>query len=220
MSAKPPTADLMQPRRPRGRPKIEDLAALEARLKLVGRELFFRDGYGATSMSEVARAARASKTTLYSRFDSKAALLRAIVAEQIASWDDSGAQNVPLAHLDSLAETLEAYGAIVLRAGLSDEFVQLNRLLYAESGRFPELAEIADARFKLGVRYLADQIRKFAELDRIDCRDAEAAAELFLTMIVGWTSVVVLGNRVVAPEAQAAWLHNCVRTFMASRADW
>jgi AcrR family transcriptional regulator len=216
----PPTDDLMQPRRPRGRPRAEDLAALEARLIRVGRDLFFRDGYGATSMSEVARAARVSKTTLYARFDSKAALLRAIVAEQIANWDDDGRHRAPMMERNSLPETLKAYGEIVLQAGLSDEFVQLNRILYAESGRFPEIAEIAGSRFRLGARYVAGQIRKFADRDDIPCRDAEAAAELFLTMIVGWTTVVILGSREVAPGAPDLWLDNCVRTFVASRADW
>jgi len=216
----PPSDDLMQPRRPRGRPRTEDLAALEARLVRVGRDLFFRDGYGATSMSEVARAARVSKTTLYSRFESKAALLRAIVADQIAGWDDHGRHRAPMVERGSLAETLKAYGEIVLQAGLSEDFVQLNRILYAESGRFPEIAEIADSRFRLGARYVARQIREFADRDQIPCRDPEAAAELFLTMIVGWTSVVILGARQVAPGASGLWLDNCVRTFLAGRADW
>ena len=72
MPAKRQTSDPIQPRRPRGRPKTEDLAALEARLILVGRQLFYRHGYGATAMSAVAEAARVSKTTLYARFPSKA----------------------------------------------------------------------------------------------------------------------------------------------------
>jgi AcrR family transcriptional regulator len=75
MPAKRETSDPVQPRRPRGRPKTDDLA-LKARPLLVGRQLFFRHGYGATTMSAVAQAARASKTTLYARFPSKAATSR------------------------------------------------------------------------------------------------------------------------------------------------
>src|SRR4051812_9281247 len=102
MSAKAEPSDDL--RRPRGRPRTEDLKGLEARLLLEARKLFFERGYGATTMSDVADAARASKTTLYARYPSKAALLHAIVAEQIDSWG-SGVYSVPMDH-GTLEETL------------------------------------------------------------------------------------------------------------------
>lgn len=219
MPAKRQTSDPVQPRRPRGRPKIEDLAGLEARLILVGRQLFFRHGYGATAMSAVAHAARVSKTTLYARFPSKAALFRAIVAEQIQAWD-SGLYHTAMPDLDTLEETLLFYGDIVLRAGTTADFVQLNRLLYSESGRFPELAEIADARFRLGVDYLAGLIRAFAEREGVPCRDPEGAAELFLMITQGWFGMAVVGDRVTPPAARAAWLQKMVRAFLGGRSAW
>lgn len=219
MPAKSQASDLVQPRRPRGRPKAEDLAGLEARLIQVGRELFFRDGYGATSMSEVARLARASKTTLYARFPSKAALLMAIVAEQVDSWD-TGAHHTPIEGCATLEEVLLAYGDILMRAAMSRDFVQLNRLLYAESGRFPELAEIADARFRRGLAYVESQIRIFAEREATPCRDPAAAAELFLLIVQGWASTVALGDRPVEPAARQAWLQRMVRSFLGGRSAW
>src|SRR5262249_22306431 len=51
----------------------------EARMVRTGRELFLARGYGATSLNEIARAARVSKATLYARFPSKADLLRAVI---------------------------------------------------------------------------------------------------------------------------------------------
>lgn len=219
MPAKAPPSDLAQPRRPRGRPKAEDLAALEARLIQVGRELFFRDGYGATSMSEIARLARASKTTLYARFPSKAALLRAIVAEQVDSWD-TGAHHTPIEGCATLEEVLLAYGDILMRAALSPDFVQLNRLLFAESGRFPELAEIAGARFQRGVAYVAGQIRAYAEREAAPCRDPEAAAELFLLILHSVSAPGVLEDRMASADARKAWLERTVRSFLGGRADW
>ena len=209
----------LQPRRPRGRPKTEDLGALEERLILVARELFFREGYGGTTMSDVAEVARVSKRTLYARFDSKAALLRGIVADQIQAWN-TGRNHTPIEDHSTLRQTLLAYGDIVLRAGLSPDFVQLNRLLFGESGRFPELAEIANTRARLGVAYLAEQIREFADRESIPCRDPEAAAELFMMMLIGWSNTQILDNRIAPPSERHAWLHNCVRLFLGSRADW
>ena len=75
----------IQPRRPRGRPRAEDLEALEARLLATARQAFVMSGYGAASMNAIAKTAAVSKNTLYARFPSKAALFRAIVEQQIAS---------------------------------------------------------------------------------------------------------------------------------------
>ena len=172
-----------------------------------------------TTMSAVAQAARVSKTTLYARFPSKAALFRAIVAAQIESWD-TGIYHTPIDDQGTLGETLLAYGDVVLRAGMTPDFIQLNRLLYSESGRFPELGSIAEARFKLGIQFVAGTIRTFAERDHVPCRDPLAAAEIFLTMLTGWCSTVVLTNRAVVPSERQAWLDRAVQGFLASRSIW
>src|SRR4051812_48118631 len=99
----------VHPRRPRGRPKLEDLPALEARLIHVAMSHFMANGYGATSMASIARAARVSKDTLYSRFSSKAVLFRAIVKDQIAGVQDA----LPHGEIErqvTLEETLRIYG--------------------------------------------------------------------------------------------------------------
>lgn len=219
MSAESTPVDVVQPRRPRGRPKTEEVAGLDARLLTVGAELFFRDGYGAMTMSELASAARVSKTTLYARFPSKADLFRAIVASQIERWD-TGAEHTPIEGCATLEEILRAYGDIVLRAGMSRDFIQLNRLLYSESERFPELAEIADARFQRGVVYLAEQIRIFAEREGRPCRDPEAAAELFLLLVSGRSSVATLSNRFESAAERKAWLEVLLPKFLGGRSAW
>lgn len=219
MSATRKSSDPVQTRRPRGRPKAEDLAALEARLLTVGRQLFFRHGYGATTMSDVATAAQCSKTTLYSRFPSKETLFRAILGEQVARWD-SGVHHTPLPPLETVEDLLLAYGDVVLRAGMATDFVQVNRLLNSESGRFPELAEIADARFRLGVDYLAGEIRDAADREKRPCPDPEWVAELFLTVTQGWCAVLILGDRTPSAETRKAWLAKTVRNLLDGRAAW
>lgn len=208
-----------QPRRPRGRPRTEDLAALEARFRLVARELFFRDGYGATTMSDIAEAARTSKRTLYARFPSKAALLHAIVEEQVESWD-TGVHHTPIDGCETLRDFLLAYGAIAMRAGMSRDFLQLDRLLHSESGRFPELAEIAEARFRRGVEYLSQNIRAFAESDGVPCRDPDFAAEHFMTTMMGRTAIIVVADRTVRQAEVMDWLERIVAGFLAGRAGW
>jgi AcrR family transcriptional regulator len=219
MPAKSLSPDVLSPRRPRGRPKLDDLAALEARLIHVGREHFFRHGYGATSMTAIATAANVSKTTLYKRFPSKAALFQGIVARQVADWD-TGLHHTPIPDFDTLEETLRAYGIVLLRAGMTADFVQLNRLIHSESGRFPELGAVAGARFKLGAQTLSNYIRTFAVREGIPCNDPDYVAELFLLMSVGWCITMVIRNQVVTASERDAWLDKTIRIFLASRPAW
>lgn len=209
----------VQPRRARGRPRADDLADLEQRLISVGRQAFFRDGYGATTMDKVAAAARVSKSTLYSRFPSKEALFRAVVQDQIASWE-TGANHTPLTPSNTLEDTLGQYGAVWLRAGISSNFVNMTRLMFGESERFPELGASSKASSQLGIQSIATVIREFAERDGVPCRNPEKAAELFQIMIAGWIYQSVLTNTVPQLEAGKAWVAQATRVFVAGRAAW
>ena len=201
------------PRRLRGRPRAEDLAALEERIISAGTQLFVGRGYGAATMSDVAQAAQVSKTTLYARFSSKADLFRAIVAAQVRSWT-AGFPSPPMEQCDTPEETLLAYGNMALRIGLSPDYVQMSRLIYSESWRFPELGEAADARFKMGVEELAWRFQVFVERDPVRWRDPLPMLELFQLMLMGWCSVMILGNRPIVPEQRDAWLARTVSTLL------
>jgi TetR/AcrR family transcriptional regulator, mexJK operon transcriptional repressor len=208
-----------QPRRPRGRPKAQDLEALETRLVLVARQAFALNGYGATSINSIARSARVSKNTLYARFPSKAALFRAIVAGQIASVD----QELPPAFEvddEPLEEKLRAYFNIALKKSLSGDILQINRLIASESYQFPELAEAAQARFGVGVQHVAELIAQCAQRDRIPCRSPAAAAQLFLLVMYGWYTSIMTANRVVSDRERVTWVNNAISVLMASRTGW
>lgn len=208
-----------QPRRPRGRPKSGDVAALEARLLLVGRRTFFAHGYGATSMTAIARAARVSKNTLYARFAGKAALFHAIMSDQINRMEQEIRETV---HHDgnTLEDALRAYGNRMLKASLVGELLQANRLLYSESDRFPELGEEVFSRAKIGNKQVAAFIREFADKGKHRCRDPEGAAEVYVMMLRGWYNHVMLSNRRVGPAAREAWVDKAVEIFLASRSKW
>ena len=62
--------DVEAPRRPRGRPKLEDVAQIESRLLDVALQEFLAEGYGGTSLTRIVKAAGISKTTLYTRLSS------------------------------------------------------------------------------------------------------------------------------------------------------
>jgi AcrR family transcriptional regulator len=209
----------VQPRRPRGRPKAEDVEAIETRLILVARQAFSRNGYGATSLNSIAKSARASKTTFYARFPSKAALFRAIIERQIAGV----VEELPPAvagNDDSLEDKLRGYFNLTLRRSLSGDVLDINRLILSESHQFPELGQAAQARFEVGVQRVATFIEDSARQDRIACRNAASAAALILSAVNGWYMSIMITNRVVTDRERMKWVDNAVRIFMASRPEW
>ena len=218
MSESAKAAVEMEPRRARGRPRAEDLAELEARLIRVALEKFLANGYGATSMNEVARAARVSKGTLWARFPSKADLFRAIIDEQIRLT------GVGFRHSGPKPKTLEgvlrAFAERALQDSLSEEIVQLNRLIYSEAGRFPELGEAAWARSQVGVRQVTEIIREYAAKEDAPCQDPEAAARMFTTLLRGFYGDVMLTGRPAGPAEVKAWVQTMLKVFLAGRSNW
>ena len=208
-----------QLRRPRGRPKRGDAAALEQRLISVGSALFFRHGYGATSMSAVAVAARVSKPTLYSRFPSKSALLRGIVAAQVRNWGQ-GVDPPRWADCATLEQAMIEFGDMTLRISLSPDFVQTTRLMTSESGRFPELSDAAGIRFQTAVEALASIIAGYAESDGAPCRDPHAIADQFLAAIMGWSIKTILADREISAQERAEWVTQAVGNLIGGRAKW
>lgn len=209
----------VQPPRPRGRPKTEDLEALEARIVLAARQAFVLHGYGATSVNTIARFARVSKNTFYARFASKAALFRAIVARQVASTQEELRPSFGGPE-EQLEDRLRTYLDVALRRSLGGDVLEINRLIISESAQFPELGEAALARFRAGVEHVTQIIEEGARRDRIPCRNPGAAAQLLLSQVYGWYTLVMITNRVVTDRERTSWVDDALRVFMASRSAW
>jgi AcrR family transcriptional regulator len=218
MSENAKTAFELEPRRARGRPKADDLAELEARLIRVARHNFAAHGYGATSMNEVAKAARVSKGTLYARFPSKAALFRAIIDDEINNSSNGFPHESPVAR--SLESALRLYAERALAESVSGEILQLNRLIYSEAERFPELGQAAAERSRIGVQQVSQFIREYAIKDAIPCRDPEPPAELFTTLLRGFYSDAMRRGKPVSTSEIKSWLRRMLKIFLAGRAYW
>src|SRR5882757_4236481 len=59
-----------------------------AEIVAIAQQLFFREGYAGTSMSQLAAAVGGSKTTLYNHFQSKEELLLAVVQDVVEPKPD------------------------------------------------------------------------------------------------------------------------------------
>jgi AcrR family transcriptional regulator len=208
------------PRRGRGRLRLQDAQALEAQLVLAARDAFMADGYGATSMAALARGAGISKTTLYAKFPTKAALFRAIIDRQLAEAYGAVDAAVGEAPDNSLASYLRHLAVQTVLHALQPENLALNRLIDWEATRFPELAEVAQLRARMGIEHIAGYIRDFAVRDEIPCCDAEGAAELFNFTIRGLYYEIRVGVRSAAADEVRARIDRIVEAFIASRPLW
>src|SRR5688572_23981487 len=70
-------------KRSAGRPRRDQVAAIDDQLLTFALREFVEHGYGAASLNRLIAAAGLSKTTLYSRFSSKEKLFAAVMRQQI-----------------------------------------------------------------------------------------------------------------------------------------
>jgi AcrR family transcriptional regulator len=206
-------------RRSPGRPKPEEATRIDEQLLELALREFLQHGYGGASLTRMVRKGGISKTTLYSRFDSKQALFQAIIQQQIERLSPER-----LLQLDGrklgLAEGLKSYADNVLRFSLEGDFLGVNRLMYSESHRFPELGRVVAERSHRGIQRIADFIRDCAENDGVACRDPRGVAEIFILMLRGWFFDIMLSGREVSARERRRWVELAVHTLVSSREDW
>lgn len=200
-------------RRKSGRPPSEVAAFLPALLLDAAQELFLTQGYGATTVEQVASRIGATKRTVYAKFGDKAGLFAAMAKRLVESrrgW---------LAG-DPVGETIDtrliSFGTQLLSLVLAPEVLALHRVLTAESQRFPELAALVDQLSAKGARRQLARVIK-AEVNRgtLTVIDPEVAAELLVGMIVNSAMLASMLGRKPAPGMHGSrWVEAAVSVFL------
>jgi AcrR family transcriptional regulator len=146
-------------------------------------ELFFDQGFSATSMDAVAKAAGVSKTTLYAYFPSKEALFASLI---VAECDDLE-RDLPLPDLsEGLQQALREFARRYLHVFMKRRDVAFVRIIANESGRFPQLARLFYERGPLAtIRRLAQLLDKAKAENLLEFEDSTEAAKLFLSLVRG-----------------------------------
>ncbi|WP_035692401.1 TetR/AcrR family transcriptional regulator [Azospirillum halopraeferens] len=195
---------------PRDDPRTDKILA-------ASKAMFLEQGYDATSMDQVAQAARVSKTTLYTRFPSKEALFSATIG---AECERRGMRFGPgeLDHLP-IEEGLVRIGLRFVDLIWSDEALRIFRLAAGDAGRFPEVARLY---FAAGPTHAVRSVATFLEraqergvLPRLD--DSLFAARMLLSMLQAgpWFELVLGIGTVPTPEQRDAFVHRVVRVYLA-----
>ncbi|MBK3404160.1 TetR/AcrR family transcriptional regulator [Methylorubrum populi] len=98
--------------------------------------LFLEQGFGRTTLDQVAETAHTGKTTLYGRYPTKEALFAAVVHRYV---DELQAKMAFVPAGGTLRERLVQVGVELAEFTLTPESIALMRLTFAETVAFPEL---------------------------------------------------------------------------------
>ena len=123
-----------------GRPDQQASEELVRHIVDTATRLFITQGYAATSIEQIAAAAGSGKQTIYRRFTSKEALFIEVINRQGQRMTETAA--VARASGGSPLEVLREIGRSMFDFMLDPELIALQRILIAETARFPELGEV------------------------------------------------------------------------------
>jgi TetR/AcrR family transcriptional repressor of mexJK operon len=208
----PITPDDEQTRAARKRTQIQRAAIRE----------FLRNGYSATSMDEVAAAARVSKQTIYKHFGGKEGLFLAIINDTVGEvlLELFDRIDVRIGTSGDLEGDLYALGRRSITMIMRPELLALRRLMIGEASRFPRLGQVwwQGGPGKMTAE-LAPHLKRLAEQGELVIDDPELAAEQFHWLVLS----IPLNRAMLSPTAQQFTqdeLHYHadmgVRTFLAA----
>jgi AcrR family transcriptional regulator len=179
------------------------------------RKVFMERGYDGASVDEIARAAGASKATLYSYFPDKRQLFAAVVQAGCQRHDVSLCRtDADVSVETALHRIAREFAGFVLSPGVLEMF----RTCIAEAGRFPELGR---AFYESGPGKARAQLVAFLDAatarGELAIEDTTIAADQFTALCKARHFVwALLGGE--SPPAAAeieAVANEAVRTFLA-----
>jgi len=149
---------------------------------LAAAELFLEQGYEPVSMDAIAAKADVSKRTVYSYFDSKSVLFTSILVAHCTSMGgialpDHAAGRDP-------RQVLTEYGRVFVRMITSPRAVAMQRVIFREAERLPEIGRIF---FQNGpqrhIAKLSDYLKQASAEGKLKVDDPTSAAFLFMSIV-------------------------------------
>lgn len=179
-----------------GRPTREQAELRHAQLLERALDLFLDRGYEQTTLEAIAASVRMTKRTVYGLYEDKAALFRATVQHAIERWVVPR-EKLRSLEMDDLEGTLLAVARTRVAHVMTPEGMKLQRIINAESYRFPEIFTAAYEQATLPlVEFLADVLRRHRAKGTVSIARPRMAAAAFLSMVVGGPArLLTTGNR-------------------------
>lgn len=191
------TSNLAASRPGVGRPTREQQEQRHEELLNVALDIFLEKGFEQTTMEEIAIRVGMSKRTVYARYEDKASLFKAAVQRAVERYTVPRSEVEALATND-LAETLAAVARQRIANVATPVATKLQRILSAQSYRFPELFHAAfDEGAGPTINFLKDLFMHYSKQGQIHVTDPRRAATAFLSLAVGGPArIIVSGNKI------------------------
>jgi AcrR family transcriptional regulator len=186
-----------------GRPTRAQQEQRHEELLNVALDIFLERGFEPATMEEIAIQVGMSKRTVYARYEDKAALFKAAVRRAIERFTVPR-EAVEAVATDDLEETLAAIARLRIANLATPVATKLQRILSAQSYRFPELF---NAAFEQGtgptISFLSDLFVRYSKRREINVTEPQHAATAFLSLVVGGPArVIVSGNKLEATQIE------------------
>jgi TetR/AcrR family transcriptional regulator, mexJK operon transcriptional repressor len=185
----------------------------EEKILAAAAEAFLEFGYAGTSMDIVAQRARASKTTLYTRFASKEELFAATISAYCIH------HGMELQLDEMLRQPPEK---VLCRIGrnfvdliLSPQAVRMEQIITGEAPRFPEVARIFhEAGPQRTINVVARYLAEAAARGQLSVADPQFTARQFLMSLKAPNCEQMLALPLMPPEERDAFVAKVVRLFL------
>jgi len=199
-----------------GRLSVEEASKLEDRLLDAAQSLFVEKGFTGTTMDEIARRAGSSTQTIYSRYESKAEVLRAVVRRL-------GDRMPGLSHMHARDADPKEYLVTAGRehiAAFARGAAGINRLAMAEAHHLPELRLVAAHGFGRGVERLRRAFELWRETGVLTVKgDLERAAMICTSMMTDRPRIRAVMGEPMSEEEAHAYLDQAVDIFLNGCAE-
>lgn len=172
-----------------GRPTENELERRKAMIMQVATELFFSQGYAATSLVDIAKGAGVATRTLYAHFGNKESIFEEVIKSQKL---DPRVTPPIVSTGDTLFDVLMRVAHYACEVAVGDESLVLIRVMVAESKRFPDLmkkvANVASNRFRGNISKI------FQDLEAaglIPPGDHMESARLLIDLVLGNSPMLI-----------------------------
>jgi TetR/AcrR family transcriptional regulator, mexJK operon transcriptional repressor len=197
---------------PRGRIQKRE-AILDAALSV-----FVREGYGLSSIDAIAAEAGVAKPTIYNHLGGKENLFRIVMIEAAEQSRNKILQALDAFPTDAtdLHGQLAAIAHRVLECQVGERGWALQRLIYAEAPRFPDLCDtIRTTSTDHVTNALAARLAWLSNAGHLDIADPVLAAQQFMALISGdLPQLSALGTRPIADSELDRAVTAGVGTFL------
>lgn len=195
------------------------MEAIDRNILAAARETFLAHGFETASMEAIAAAANVSKSTLYSRYPAKDALLKAVVEAQIADWATER-NRVRGPKPNDFKQRLVFHARDLLESLAWDGVRSFERVLRDASGPARDLAmALYETAYRQAIEDLRGEIVFGARDYPTPLRDPTRVAEMLIAIITGWHAVRTMIRPVTADEANA-YAEHAVDVLFAGRSAW